>query len=309
MDTNDTSQNPEQKSGDVITNEVLERFGTRFGIKPELVIPLLRRTAFKRVEQERQLTNTEIFGVLIVADQHNLNPFTDEIYAILDPVRDKVKAVVGVDGWTRIINSHPEFDGMEFVYSGDVVNNISGAKPCDSFITCKIFRKDRAHPVAVTEYLSECYVDTLAWNKKTRRQLRHKAVIQCARYAFSLTGILDQDEADAIIASGIAETIIDESRSSAATAVGSSAKLEVKEVEQPGAGATAKPIANVSGGLGALELAKQELSVAAATAKPDTPAVTTMAQPTQVKSAGTVEAVAVPTSSVPELEAGEELFF
>jgi len=65
-------------------------------------------------------------------------------------------------------------------------------------VTCKIMRKDRAHPTVVTEYLSECIRNTDPW-KKPVRMLRHKAAIQCARYAFGLGGIMEQDEAEAAL--------------------------------------------------------------------------------------------------------------
>ncbi len=59
--------------------------------------------------------------------------------------------------------------------------------------TCRIYRKDRSHPIEITEYLSECIRDTDPW-KMRHRMLRHKSLIQCARYAFGFSGIYDEDE-------------------------------------------------------------------------------------------------------------------
>ncbi len=89
------------------------------------------------------------------------------------------------------MNSHPQMDGMEFE------ENINEAGELVS-IKCTIYRKDRKHPIAVTEYLTECVRATDPWKMK-HRMLRHKAAIQCARYAFGFAGIYDEDEG-AIIA-------------------------------------------------------------------------------------------------------------
>jgi len=95
--------------------------------------------------------------------------------------------VVGVDGWARIINSHPQFDGMEFEQN-------------DEQCTCIMYRKDRARPVKVTEYMVECKRANVGpWSSHPRRMLRHKAMIQCARIAFGYGGIYDQDEAERIV--------------------------------------------------------------------------------------------------------------
>ena len=59
-----------------------------------------------------------------------------------------------------------------------------------------MYRKDRSHPVQIREYLDECLRDTDPWKKWPKRMLRHKAFIQAARLAFSLSGIEDPDEAE-----------------------------------------------------------------------------------------------------------------
>ncbi|EFJ1628534.1 phage tail protein [Escherichia coli] len=81
--------------------------------------------------------------LLIVAEQYGLNPFTREIYAFPDK-QNGIIPVVGVDGWSRIINEHPQYDGVEFVYSDKMVR-MQGAKvDCPEWIECVIYRKDRS---------------------------------------------------------------------------------------------------------------------------------------------------------------------
>ena len=146
----------------------------------EGLIETLKATAFKGQVSDAQMT-----ALLVVANQYALNPWTKEIYAFPDK-NNGIVPVVGVDGWSRIINSHPQFDGMEFEQD---------AESC----TCVIYRKDRGRPIKVTEWMSECKRGTGPWQSHPRRMLRHKSMIQCARLAFGYGGIYDQDEAERIV--------------------------------------------------------------------------------------------------------------
>lgn len=166
------------------------------------LINTLKATAFKGDVSDAQMT-----ALLVVANQYRLNPWTREIYAFPDK-KNGIVPVVGVDGWARIINSHPQFDGMEFSYSDELVQMPSAASKAPAWIECSMFRKDRTRPVVVREYLDECYREPFKgqygvvngpWQSHPKRFLRHKATIQCARLAFGFGGIYDQDEADRII--------------------------------------------------------------------------------------------------------------
>lgn len=140
----------------------------------------LKATAFKG-----QVSDSQMAALLIVANQYGLNPWTKEIYAFPDK-NNGIVPVVGVDGWARIINSHQAFDGMDFEQDNE---------GC----TCIIYRKDRSHPIKVTEWMSECRRNQGPWITHPKRMLRHKAMIQCARLAFGFVGIYEQDEAERLI--------------------------------------------------------------------------------------------------------------
>ena len=145
------------------------------------LIETLKATAFKGQVSDAQMT-----ALLVVANQYALNPWTKEIYAFPDK-NNGIVPVVGVDGWSRIINSHPQFDGIEFEQN-------------DESCTCIIYRKDRNRPIKVTEWMAECRRSGMGpWQSHPRRMLRHKAMIQCARLAFGYGGIYDQDEAERIV--------------------------------------------------------------------------------------------------------------
>jgi phage recombination protein Bet len=152
----------------------------RFGMDSRAFESTLRATIMPK-----DCSKEQVAAFLLVAKQHDLNPFTKEIFAF--PSRGGIQPIVSVDGWLKLINSHPMFDGMEFY------DHFSEEGALVS-ITCKMFRKDRAHPVEVTEYMSECLRKTETWERWPARMLRHKAAIQAARYAFGFAGIIEQDE-------------------------------------------------------------------------------------------------------------------
>jgi phage recombination protein Bet len=133
-------------------------------------------------------SDEEFAAFLLVAHQHGLNPVTREIYAF--PKKGGgIQPIVGIDGWMTLINSHPQSDGLEFIDAFDDKGKLSS-------ITCKIYRKDRNRPTEVTEYMNECARPTEPWQKWPARMLRHKAAIQCARYAVGFAGIIDPEEAE-----------------------------------------------------------------------------------------------------------------
>jgi phage recombination protein Bet len=196
------------------------RLAERFGIDENKMMAALRATAFKTKEA---ISNEQMMALCVVAEQYDLNPWTKEIYAF--PTKQGgIVPVVGVDGWSRIINSNEAFDGMEYEYSEQIIESPEH-KPCPSWVKCTIYRKDRGHPISVTEYLDECYQPPRTsqygpvvgpWQTHTKRFLRHKATIQCARIAFGFVGIYDPDEAERVIE---AEVISKKSTSARAAAL------------------------------------------------------------------------------------------
>jgi phage recombination protein Bet len=165
---------------------VIARLADRFGVDQSKMLECLKSTAFRG-----GCSNEQLMALCIVSEQYGLNPWTREIYAFPDK-QNGIVPVVGVDGWARIINTHPQFDGVEFWQDNE---------KC----TCSIYRKDRAHPVQVTEYMAECKRNTGPWGSHPMRMLRHKSLIQAARLAFGFSGIYDQDEAERIVSARVGQ--------------------------------------------------------------------------------------------------------
>lgn len=191
---------------------LLRRLAERFGVDPSKLMATLKATAFR--VKEGQVSDEQMMALLIVADQYKLNPFTKEIYAYPDK-QGGIVPVVSIDGWTRIVNEHPQFDGVEFEYGPAVAaGTLRGQKlPAHEWVAAKIYRKDRGHPISLTEHLDEVYRPPFQgkgkdgkpyeidgpWQSHTKRLHRHKAWIQCARLAFGFAGIYDDDEAQRIV--------------------------------------------------------------------------------------------------------------
>ncbi len=167
---------------------VVADMAERFGMEPGPFEVTIRATVF------REGTREEFAAFLLVAKEYTLNPLTKEIYAF-KAKGGGIVPVVSIDGWVSLCNRQPTFDGMSFEDHHDEEGKLYA-------ITCTIFRKDRSHPTIVTEYLEECKRATEPW-KMQHRMLRHKSMIQCARYAFGFSGIVDPDEAEQITVTAV----------------------------------------------------------------------------------------------------------
>lgn len=145
-------------------------------------------------------SEAEVTGFLVVADQYGLNPFIKQIYAFPSD-RGGIVPMVPIDGWVKLVNDQKRFAGVSFT------DHVEGDKKLYA-ITCKmeiwndprgVNQKLGKRIVEVTEYLAECQRNTEPWQKWPYRMLRHKAYIQCARLAFGLSGIYDEDETERIL--------------------------------------------------------------------------------------------------------------
>lgn len=165
----------------------LVTLGERMGVEVNpLFLNSLKQVAFKAPN----VTNEQLMALVVVANQYKLNPFTRELYAFPDK-GGGIVPIVSVDGWFRIINEHPQLDGIEYREAVDEEGKRFGE--------ATIYRKDRSHPTVVREYLDEVRRNTDPWKQHTHRMLRHKTIIQAARVAFGFAGIFEPDEGERIL--------------------------------------------------------------------------------------------------------------
>src|SRR5215207_1986582 len=147
---------------------ITESVARTYNMEPKNFEATLRATVVPK-----ECTREEFAAFLIVAREYALNPILREIYAF--PKKGGgIQPIVGVDGWAKMMNRHPDFDGLEFADHMDDEGKLLA-------VTCRMYRKNLAHPVSTTEYLAECHRGTEPWQKWPYRMLRHKAMIQAAR--------------------------------------------------------------------------------------------------------------------------------
>lgn len=159
----------------------LKSIAQRLQISEKQLVATLKSTVFAACRND-----DEFAALIVVSNEYQLNPLLKEIYAF--PQKGGgIVPMVSIDGWIKLMNSHPQFDGIEFEVLPDANGKLLA-------IEATIWRKDRARPVKVTEYLEECKRNTEPWNKSPARMLRHRALIQCARVAFGFSGITEPED-------------------------------------------------------------------------------------------------------------------
>src|SRR5271166_4439466 len=193
----------------VENSPLFQNFAEQYQMTSGAMVTTLIQTVFPHGERDPKPTWSQLAMFMSVANQYRLNPFTRQIYAFPDK-NGGVVPIVPVDGWVSLIQREQSFDGFTFKYHWDEGTTTDGTMPPKvdgkvvkiAAITAIIYRKDQTHPTEVTEFLTECFRATSPWQTMTIRMLRHKALMQCGRYAFGLGGIYDEDEARDIIQGG-----------------------------------------------------------------------------------------------------------
>ena len=167
---------------------VMAEFAGKHGLDQGTMVNALIDTIFP--QGNNPPNRSQVFALCIVAQKYDLDPFLKQIYAF--PAKGGgIIPIVSVDGWYALMNKNPHYDGC----TAELILADNGR-----VVGCKatVHRKDRAHPIEVTELVSECSTGSGPWTKSPGRMIRHRAICQAARIAFSLSGIYDPDEAEAI---------------------------------------------------------------------------------------------------------------
>lgn len=175
-----------EDSGSRRPRNALEAMAQRLEVTPGGLKDTLMNTVFKGCNSD-----AEFMMLVLVSNELDLNPMKKEIYAF--PVKSGgIMPMVSIDGWIRIMNRHPQFDGIEFEYT--LADDGKAVEAIESIIYCK----DRKHPVKTIEFMSECVRPTDPWRTAPRRMLRHRALIQGVRIAFGITGAIAEGDEEAI---------------------------------------------------------------------------------------------------------------
>lgn len=133
------------------------------------------------------LTDPEFLLFAEMCRATGLNPATKEIWAI--KAGGRLQLMTGINGFLKIANSHPQFDGMEVEFERDDKGNLIAA-------TAKVYRKDRRFPSIATAYMAEYGKKTPIWAQMPSIMLSKCAKSLAIREAFinELGGLYTAEE-------------------------------------------------------------------------------------------------------------------
>lgn len=132
------------------------------------------------------LTDPEFLLFSEIVKSTGLNPVTKEVWAI--KAGGRLQLMTGINGFLRIANSHPMFDGMEVEFEWDNKQLVSA--------TAKVYRKDRRFPAVATAYMNEYGKPSPVWKTMPSVMLSKCAKSLAIREAFvqELGGLYTQEE-------------------------------------------------------------------------------------------------------------------
>lgn len=145
------------------------------------------------------LTDSEFLLFSEIVKSTGLNPVTKEVWAI--KAGGRLQLMTGINGFLRIANSHPMFDGMEVEFDKDGDRIVAA--------TAKVYRKDRRFPAVATAFMAEYGKPTPIWKQMPSVMLSKCAKSLAIREAFvqELGGLYTQEEMPAEYAPPRATTI------------------------------------------------------------------------------------------------------
>jgi len=118
--------------------------------------------------------------LLRLANKYRLDPLSDEI-SLLQKQDQTYQPFITIDGWSKLMNDHPQYAGMSLRDSTELIDDIP------TWMECTIYRNDRILPIVIKEYYEEVKTDHPSWQQMPRRILRHRVIQQCARLALSVS--------------------------------------------------------------------------------------------------------------------------
>ena len=184
----------------------LEQFAAKHGLTIESTRRILGNGPCSYLPQE--LRTDEAFELLLVrAEGLGIDPLSGDLRATtFDGVT--VSMYLSSDGYLRIANEHPQFDGMaietppESEWLELPIKVMNQKVRCPSWVSVTIERKDRKIPTVVKEYFDECYSNGTfdeasgcfangPWQRSPKRQLTNRAISSAVRVAFGVVGLSD----------------------------------------------------------------------------------------------------------------------
>lgn len=179
-ETRQIEESAERAAAAARPRTALEALAFRLNVSPGVLQKTLKNTVFKGCSDD------EFVALVIVSNEYNLNPILREIYA-MPKKGGGIQAIVGYDGWIKIANAHPQYDGIEFNHIEDNNGNVKA-------IEGVLYRKDRNHPTKKMVYLKEFKRNTDPWNNSPHHMLDVRCFCQTVRLGLGVALGIEGDE-------------------------------------------------------------------------------------------------------------------
>ncbi len=131
-------------------------------------------------------TDAQLQMFLQICKRTGLDPFLKEIWF----VAEKSIIMAARDGYLRVANEHPQFDGIETRVERD-------EKLVPIKAVCTVWRKDRTHPTICEAYYSEYKSGSPVWSKYPSAMISKVAEVLALKRSFAINGVVSEEEMDA----------------------------------------------------------------------------------------------------------------
>lgn len=145
------------------------------GVPANKVCGLLRAVWGSGVSKGQEpLTDQELFQGMSLIARYHLDPITREVYVSRDK-RGRLMVIVGVDGWVKILDRTPDYDGLTQELEFDSTGKTLVA------VTTTIYSTKRTHPTCYKAFAQEYQrvsgfvAQSMPWHMLRIFSLRHAA--------------------------------------------------------------------------------------------------------------------------------------
>ena len=147
--------------------------------------------------------DSELQMFLALATKYDLDPFAKEIWFVQMKGRNSI--ITGRDGYLKIANRNPNFDGMEsdivcagdkFYKEGSIIRHAYNSSNRGPIIGAYavVYRKDRSHPAYFFAPFKEYNKNSSVWTQYPSAMIIKVAESMALKRAFSISGLVTEEE-------------------------------------------------------------------------------------------------------------------
>lgn len=191
----------------------------------------------------------DVFSFLMTCKNLHLNPMLKQIYGFES--KGKVVTVISIEGWNEIANRTPQFDGFDYEFPTPQerqltynkvsfdggyrkVTPITVTRKVSEYIICRVYRKDRSHPIAVTTFFDEASTGSEPWATMPMQMLQNRAMVNAIKKAFNVNAFAEDDRSYMM---PTYQEIVESDSQTAPVALGDSAHADVPAIADNSTGA------------------------------------------------------------------------